>query len=489
MSSLRRGSGDFCNPRMELRNIVSYLGLFLEINGILLLVPGFIALYYNEDIFPFLFSFILSMSIGYLLTRFERKELDLGDAMLLSVITLLLISFFGAIPFFMTMKGSLIDVLVNGYFESISGYTTTGLSVISNLDEYPHSVLFVRALAQWVGGIGIIVLCFSGLMRVDVSTIHIYRSELGLDHIRPSLKRTVREIIKIYVVYTFIGVLLLWISGVDFIDSLNQILCAISTGGFVFSESVPYTNWVSEIVIVAFMIIGATAFPLHYMLLNGRFREFLDSTEIKTLIAILSIGIGLFAVILYHDGMDVSNAIGHSIFNIISALTTTGYSDMDFGDVHEFGPLLLIVMMLIGGGIGSTAGGLKLIRIAILAKSVLWMTRKSTLSERAIVPLKVGGRVFEEKEIVSIAVFFFIYILIMIFGAIVLAGYTSSTVDALFVSSSAIGTVGLSTIEISALPILAKIVLIIEMVAGRLEIFPLMVLLQYAIRRVEGKRV
>jgi len=474
---------------MELRDTLGYLGLFLEINGVLLLAPVLIALYYNEDTLPFLLSFILSILVGRILTRYPRRELDLGNAMLLSVITLLVVSFFGAIPFFMTMKGSLIDVLVNGYFESVSGYTTTGLSVISNPDEYPTGVLFVRALAQWIGGIGIIVLCFSGLVREGISTISIYRSELGLDRIHPSLKRTVREINKIYIVYTLIGVLLLWISGMDLIDSLTQVLCAISTGGFAFSESASYGNWISQSVIVVFMLIGATAFPLHYMLLNGRFREFLNSTEIKALIVLLLVGIGLFAVILYHDGMDAGDSIEHSVFNIVSALTTTGYSDMDFGDVHEFGPLLLIVMMLIGGGIGSTAGGLKLIRIAVLVKSVAWVMRKSTLSERAVVPLKVGGRVLEEKEVISTAVFFFIYIIIMIFGAIVLTGYDYSMVDALFVSSSAIGTVGLSTIEISTLPILAKIVLIIEMVAGRLEILPLMALIHYTIRRVEGKRV
>ena len=474
---------------MELRDTLGYLGLFLEINGVLLLAPVLIALYYNEDTLPFLLSFILSILVGRILTRYPRRELDLGNAMLLSVITLLVVSFFGAIPFFMTMKGSLIDVLVNGYFESVSGYTTTGLSVISNPDEYPTGVLFVRALAQWIGGIGIIVLCFSGLVREGISTISIYRSELGLDRIHPSLRRTVREINKIYVVYTLIGVLLLWISGMDLIDSLTQILCAISTGGFAFSESASYGNWISQSVIVAFMLIGATAFPLHYMLLNGRFREFLNSTEIKALIVLLLVGIGLFAVILYHDGMDAGDSIEHSVFNIVSALTTTGYSDMDFGDVHEFGPLLLIVMMLIGGGIGSTAGGLKLIRIAVLVKSVAWVMRKSTLSERAVVPLKVGGRVLEEKEVISTAVFFFMYIIITIFGAIVLTGYDYSMVDALFVSSSAIGTVGLSTIEISTLPILAKIVLIIEMVAGRLEIFPLMALIHYTIRRVEGKRI
>ncbi|HDI72581.1 MAG TPA: hypothetical protein ENF58_00415, partial [Candidatus Altiarchaeales archaeon] len=122
-------------------------------------------------------------------------------------------------------------------------------------------------------------------------------------------------------------------------------------------------------------------------------------------------------------------------------------------------------------------------------KSVAWIMRKLTLSERAVVPLKVGGRVLEEKEVISTAVFFFMYIIITIFGAIVLTGYDYSMVDALFVSSSAIGTVGLSTIEISTLPILAKIVLIIEMVAGRLEIFPLMALIHYTIRRVEGKRI
>ncbi len=474
---------------MKLRNTLGYLGLFLEINGVILLAPVFIALYYNEDTLPFLLSFILSILVGHILTRYPRRELDFGNAMLLSVITLLVVSFFGAIPFFMTMRGRLIDVLVDGYFESISGYTTTGLSVISNPDGYPKSVLFVRALAQWIGGIGIIVLCFSGLVREGISTISIYRSELGLDRIHPSLRRTVREINKIYVVYTLIGVLLLWISGMDLIDSLTQILCAISTGGFAFSESASYGNWISQSVIVAFMLIGATAFPLHYMLLNGRFREFLNSTEIKALIVILLIGIGLFAIILHHDGMDIGDSIEHSVFNIVSALTTTGYSDMDFSNVHEFGPLLLIVMMLIGGGIGSTAGGLKLIRIAILVKSVAWIMRKLTLSERAVVPLKVGGRVLEEKEVISTAVFFFMYIIITIFGAIVLTGYDYSMVDALFVSSSAIGTVGLSTIEISTLPILAKIVLIIEMVAGRLEIFPLMALIHYTIRRVEGKRI
>jgi trk system potassium uptake protein TrkH len=464
---------------MKIRNILNYLGLFLKINGILMLLPIFPALYYDENLLPFILGFILSMTAGHLLTRYPRKELNLGNAMLLSVTTLLIVSFFGAIPLYMTMEGNLLDVLVNGYFESVSGYTTTGFSVISDFSEYPKSVLFMRALAQWIGGIGIIALCFSGLMKGDISTINIYRSEMGLDRIRPSLTKTVEEVIKIYVVYTLIGVLLLWISGMDFIDAIDQILCAISTGGFSFTESPSYGNLMSQFIIASFMLIGAVAFPLHYLILNGRLKEFISHIEIKALIIILTIGVSVFAVILYHDGMSISDSIEHSLFNIISALTTTGYSDMDFNEVHEFGPLLLIALMTIGGGIGSTAGGLKLIRAAILAKSVVWVTRKSTLSERAIVPLKIGRRVFKEKEIINIAVFFFTYIIIMILGAVVLAAYNYNTVDALFVSSSAIGTVGLSTLDITTLPTIAKIILIIEMVAGRLEIFPLIALIQY----------
>jgi trk system potassium uptake protein TrkH len=474
---------------MELKTILNYLGLFLIINGLLFLIPLLVALYYNENIIPLIPTIVLSIPIGYLLTRFERKELNLGNAMLLSVITLIVVSFFGAIPFFMTMKGNLMDILVNGYFESVSGYTTTGLSVVSDFDVYPKSVLFIRALTQWVGGIGIIALCFSGLVRGDVSTLNIYRSEMGLGRIRPSVTKTVREMIKIYVVYTSIGVIILWISGIGLLNSMDYILCAISTGGFSFSGSSTYGNWASQFVITAFMIIGAVAFPLHYLLLNGKFREFFDHIEIKALITLLIIGISLFAAILYHDGKSIPDSIEHSVFNVISALTTTGYSDMDFNEVHEFGSLLLIALMTIGGGIGSTAGGLKLIRVAILVKSVFWITRKSTLSEHAIVPLKIGKRVFQEKEIINVAVFFFIYIMIMITGAIVLAGYNYNTVDALFVSSSAMGTVGMSTLEISTLPIIAKCVLIIEMVAGRLEIFPLMALLHYSARGIRGKKV
>lgn len=462
---------------MEIKNILNYLGRLLEINGVLLLLPLIVAVGYQEFLWPFIIPVFLSLLIGHFLRKFPEKELDLGDAILLSVITLLSISLFGAIPFFMNLHGGLFEVFIDGFFESISGYTTTGLSVIDTPEIYPKSLLFLRSLAQWIGGIGIIILCFSTLAKGGVSTLHIYKSEIGSSRIRPSLTKTMREIIKIYLFYTLIGIILLLISGMDIFDAINQIFCALSTGGFIYEPI--EENLISKFVIMSFMLIGAIAFPIHYTLLSGKIREFLGNIEVKTLIFVLILCIPLLTFVLVQGGMDVKEAFNHSTFNLVSALTTTGFSDMNLENIGEFGTFLLILAMIMGASVGSTSGGLKLSRVVVLIKSICWMAKKSVYSETAIIPLKIRDRIIEEREFISIGVFFFSYILILVLGAGILNFYGYDLVKSSFLSSSAIGTVGLSTITVSKLPPLVKIFLMFEMIAGRLEIFPVMVMIRY----------
>jgi trk system potassium uptake protein TrkH len=348
---------------MEIRNILNYLGVLLEINGVLLLLPLIVAVGCGESLWPYVVPILLSLTLGYFLRKSPGRELELGDAMLLSVITLLAISLLGAVPFFMNplFRSHHETFFIDGFFESISGYTTTGLSVIDAAGDYPKSLLFLRSLAQWIGGVGIVVLCFSALAGGGVSTLRIYESEISSRRIHPSLTRTMKEIIKIYLFYTLIGVILLLISGEGVFAAVNQIFCAMSAGGFAYGSV--GEDLVSRLVIILFMLIGAIAFPLHYMLLSGRIRVFLGNIEVRALIFILILGIPLLTAVLIQGGMGIGDAFNHSSFNLISALTTTGYSDAGLDSMNEFGLFILILAMVMGVGVGSTSGGLKLSRI------------------------------------------------------------------------------------------------------------------------------
>lgn len=464
--------------------ISGYLGLFVKINALVLAAPALVALYYDESTAPFLAAALISFAAGYLLSLHPKGDLNRGETMALSALTLMLVSFAGAIPFYMTLQGDPATVLVDGFFESVSGYTTTGLSVIDDLSVVPKSILFLRSLQQWIGGLGIMILAFSALMY-GVSMLNLYREEHG-EKIMPSVKENARILVKIYVAYTVVGTLALALSGVGFFTALNNSLSLFSTGGFNASDHV-YSNGWGKALFILFMVSGSIAFKLHYRIFKRDLKTVFGNLELQALATLILIGCLIFPLALWSHGMPVQDSLEHGVFNMVSALTTTGYTNIDYSQASDLFKLLTTAYMLVGGGMGSTAGGLKLIRFIVLANAVWWFIRKSSYSPNAVVVLKLGDRVIKVDEIVSMALFFFTYACVLSAGTLVLAFHGVAAVDSLFVSASALGTVGLSSITISSLPLLPKLFLALEMILGRLELIAVIALAGYLVQTLNGR--
>jgi len=470
--------------------VLHYLGFVLKATGLMLLVPIIPGLIYGETItiIPFLMASAISLIWGIGLTKYFRKgELTLGRSMVMAALAFLFMALMGAIPFF-----ALSDIVfgeisansyVSAYFESMSGFTTTGLSVIPDLSVVPRSLLFWRSFTQWIGGIGIIILFLTVLKGPGLSSTYLYKGEAHEERLEPSVRHTARNMLKIYALYTVLGIIVMIILGMPIYDSIIHILATVSTGGFSHLNAgvAAYNSFVIEIGLMVFMFIGATSFYLHYRLLwlrgfgADRIGTFMKSLETKILLVLIIIFTAILSLSFYLSGL-VETPFRMGLFQVLSSFTSSGYSNMDYAVLSGFDKLIMSLMMFIGGSSGSTAGGLKIVRLILLLMAIPWLVRKYMFPPTAITKIKVGIRTFEEKELMQVALYFFIYMFFIFIGSLVLTVYGFPLVDALFETISATATVGLSVgVTSYALAIPAKLILIFEMWIGRLEIIPVIV--------------
>lgn len=453
---------------MRFISIFSYTGLVMQVIGILLLIPLPFSWYFGEQTFiPFLTASLVSFVCGVFLDRkFEKKKLRMESAMMLSAVTIILISLLGSIPYLFYVSP------IDAVFESVSGFTTTGLTVITP-ESMPFSILVWRSITQWIGGLGILVMFLLLLGSPGMSSYHIYRSEGQVHRIEPSIQHTIRRILYIYCGYTILGIILLLISGMTSFDALNHGLTAISTGGFsTHSNSLGYYNSLPvNMVVMALMILGATSFFIHDKLLRKKITDYLENQETRIFWTLFV----LFSAALSLSFLGKTDSVMQAVFHTISALTASGFTIAD-GAYPGSAIFLLMILMVIGGYAGSTAGGIKLIRFGILVNSIKWLVKKSSLPITAVIPVKAGDKTLDTKEITIVSIFVSLYLVILVLCTITLSVAGYSPTDSLFQSASSLGTVGLSTMNISLIPATAKMMIIICMLLGRLEILPFLVL-------------
>jgi|ETN02SMinimDraft_4_1059925.scaffolds.fasta_scaffold02526_11 trk system potassium uptake protein TrkH len=479
--------------------VLHYLGLALTITGFVMLFPAIAAYFFQELAFTFIIPATVSIISGiFMMTHYEAGEVTMGRAMTLSAIAFVAIALVGAVPYIMqsqTIYGEVgVNAYVSAYFESMSGFTTTGLTILPDITVVPESLLFWRSLTQWIGGVGIVVLFLiffvsktMGSSVPGMSAYYLFKGEANEERLEPSTAKSVRGIAKVYVFYTIIGLVIYRMAGMPLMDSINHILTSVSTGGFstqVASTGTYGSVWL-DTAIGIFMIVGATSFLFHYKLLGLKWKDlgrFAKNYEMKVWFLFMAIFAGALSTHFWLVGTE--NPLWKGIFQTVSASTTTGFVNMDIAGMGDVGLLLLTFVMFIGGSAGSTAGGLKIIRFLILLKAIPWTVRRFLLPKTAVFPLKVGTHVFGKDEISQVSVYLFIYLFITFLGAIILTIIGYPFIESLFEITSASATVGMSTgITQFTMPLLGKIVLIIEMLLGRLEILPVLVLLMATINR------
>ena len=475
---------------MNLKHSINIVSKFLELFGLLILVPIICSLIYDEgDIYAFVLSALLTVLVGIVadyLTRSGSDDIDFyrKDGFFIASFCWITAVIFGSLPYL--FSGTLHNP-VDAIFESVSGFTTTGSSIISNIEAVPHGILFWRSFTQWLGGMGIIILAIAILPRLSVGGMQLMSLEAPgptTEKLTPRIAETAKHLWGVYLFLTLLMLVILKLLGMPLYDSFIHVFSTLSTGGFSNKNlSVgAYDNAQIEYVITVFMFIAGANFALLYWALRGNLRKLVTNPEFKfylliNLLVILAVTSDLY--IKHFDRM--TDAFRYASFNIVSISTTTGFASIDFDKWPEFSKYLLVLLMFIGGCSGSTSGSVKVMRIIILIKQAFKEIKKN-IYPNAVFPLNYGGNIIDDKVTSSIISFFLIYIFIFAVSVIILTLDGISIISAFTACAANIGNVGPGldfvgpSRNYSELSNLSKSVLSFLMLVGRLELFAVLVI-------------
>ena len=472
----------------DFRPILNILGLLLCIESIALLIPMiFDYINNNEDWKQFFFISCLTFFIGLVLYvgfKNEKLKINLRQAFLLTILSWLVIALFGSLPF---MYSSSSLNFTNAFFESVSGITTTGSTVISNFDSLSEGILIWRSLLQWFGGIGIIVLAVAILPTLQIGGMQLLHMEHDdpYEKTLPKINKFIFEIIFLYFGLTILCLFSYYFNGMNAFDSLIHSMTTISTGGFS-NKSLSFGYFDSqtlESISILFMILGSLPFVIFIKFIHGQKDSLFKDDQIRLFIFLL-VSIVLISCfwVKHYLNIEWSSALRLTTFNITSILTGTGYTSTNYNNWGGFGLIIILMIMFIGGCAGSTTGGVKIFRFQILFRGVRLQIKKLT-QPHAVFLMKFNKKTVTENTYTSIISFFFIYILLFILSSVILSFLGLDFLTALSASASAISNVGPGVGEIigpngnySGINEIGKWVLAFTMLIGRLEIFTILVL-------------
>jgi trk system potassium uptake protein TrkH len=472
---------------MNFRAVFAIQGLLLVFQGFFMLLPLGFSLYYgDDDVGPILISAGITLAAGLLMRLIFRfqGELRLKDSFATVSFGWIFAAFFGSLPFFLS---GYIPSFTDAFFETMSGFTTTGATILANVEALPHGLLFWRSLTHWLGGMGIIVLSLAILPLLGVGGMQLYKAEIPgptPDKLTPRIRQTAASLWGVYVLLSVIETGLLMAGGLNLFDGLCHTFGSMATGGFS-SKTASIGHFDSvyiETVVIVFMVLAGTNFALHFHCLKGRPSAYWKSEEFR-----FYLGIILFFTAL----MTVSNSLAffpkvlesfrYSAFQVVSITTTTGFTTFDFGQWPTAGRIILLVLMFVGGSAGSTGGSIKILRIMILIKQGRAELKK-LIHPRAVIPVRVDGQPVQPAVVINILGFIFLYIIIFVAASIAMS-LLGLDFDSAFSSVAAtLGNVGpgLGVVGPAAhyfhVPILGKWLLAFCMLAGRLEIYTVLVL-------------
>jgi len=472
----------------DFRPIFNILGLLLCIESIALLIPMvFDLINHNQDWKQFFFISCLTFLIGLVLYVGFKKEnikINLRQAFLLTIVSWFLIAFFGSLPFVYTSSSL---NFTDSFFEAVSGITTTGSTVITNLDVLSEGILVWRSLLQWFGGIGIIVLAVAILPTLQIGGMQLLHMEHDdpYEKTLPKINKFIIEIVSLYLSLTILCFFFYYIFGMSAFDSLIHCMSTISTGGFS-NHSLSFGYFKShslENVSIVFMILGSLPFVIFIQFIHGQRISIFRDDQIKLFLSLLIIIILITSIwLVNYLKIDFLQSIRLAAFNIISILTGTGYTSSNYNNWGGFGLVIILMIMFIGGCAGSTTGGIKIFRFQILFRGVRLQIKKLT-KPHAVFLMKFNNKTVTENTYTSIISFFFIYVLLFIFTSISLSLFGLDFLTALSASASAISNVGPGIGEIigpngnyASINNISKWILAFTMLVGRLEIFTILVL-------------
>ena len=485
-------------PRIDFRLVTGIIGSFILFLGLILLLPMAVALIYREPSWvAFLISGLGAMVLGGLLfLQFRPKEeLRMREAFLVVSLTWFVGSLIGAFPFF--ISGTL-ETYTDSVFEAMSGFTTTGATILNGItsdgiqnpviEDLDKSLLFWRSLTHWLGGMGIIVLTLALLPLLGIGGMQLYKAEYSgstSDKLTPRIQETAFLLWTIYVGLTFAQFLMLWVHpSMDWFDAINHAFSTLATGGFsTLNDSVAgFDSIYIDTIIIIFMFLAGINFAMHFKLFKGDVGSFLKNREIRfyslvTIAFTVFISGGLWLLQDYSFG----DAIRYGSFQVVSIVTTTGFGTDDYVLWVPFTSFLLFILFFSGGCAGSTGGGIKMIRLMIIAKNI-GREFKQIVHPQAIVPVRVGDRVIDSPILKTILGFFVAYFLIFVLGALGMSLMGYDFMSAMGASIASLGNIGPAWGEFgpvedyAGVPYAGKWLLLILMMIGRLELFTVLVI-------------
>lgn len=475
---------------MNVLLILNIIGVVLVITSAFMLVPAAVsALNGTADLFALLMSFAVTFSVGlifYLLTRGnEDRELRQRDGFLIVTLSWLLVSFFGSLPY---LFSGTFDSFTDAYFEAMAGFTTTGSSVIDDLGTVERGILFWRSLTQWIGGMGIILFTLAVLPLLGSGGMQLFKAEvpeLVVDRLRPKIIDTAKSLWTIYVVLTFLAGVLYAAGGMGFFDAANHALTTLATGGFsTRNASMAYFDSAFiQYVAVVFMFLAGVNYTLYFNMLSGRPARMFKSSEFRFYLSVVLVAITIITIYnrVFTYG-SLAEAFRYSSFQTVSMVTTTGYSTADYELWAPLTQVLLVTLMFYGGMIGSTGGGMKQVRVMLMFKQI-YRELFHLIHPRAVSFIKLDAKELSKELLGSVWGFLFLFILLWVTATLALSALGLDIVTAASSAASAISNVGPAlgatgpTDNYASMPMLGKWVLIFCMLAGRLEVYTVVVLL------------
>jgi trk system potassium uptake protein len=474
--------------------IIQILGFLVMIEGLFMLSGIPFSIYYGDA--PgrgLLYSGLISLVTGgslWLITRNASRVIGKREGYIIVSLSWIAISLFGSLPYLISQT---IPDFADAFFESASGFTTTGSSILTDIESMPKGLLFWRSMTQWIGGMGIIVLSVAILPLLGIGGMQLFIAEMpGItpDKLHPRITQTAKRLWGIYVLLTFLQIILLLFGGMDFFDALCHSFSTLSTGGYStknasMADYSPYIQYVT----IGFMIMAGTSFTLHYLWLNGKLKSVWNNEEYRFYIKTLLIFSFIVTILLFLEGdMVAEEAFRNALFQVTSILTTTGFATSDYLNWPGQTWIFLFVLMFLGGCAGSTSGGLKIARQMLLLKNSV-LEFKRTVHPQAIIPVRFNGKAVSPEIIHMVMAFFLFYVLIFFAGTILMTLMGINFDTAIGVSIASLGNIGPGIGQVgpaynySFLPGAAKWLSSFMMLLGRLELFTILILFSPAFWR------
>ncbi|WP_104735567.1 TrkH family potassium uptake protein [Hanstruepera ponticola] len=488
--------------KLNYKIIFHFFGLLLLFNGGFILLSALVSFIYKDGVTNnLLLGGIIIIAIGAFLmfkTRDHRKEMNKREGYVVVTFGWIIMALSGTLPYVLT---GAIPEFTNAFFETMSGYTTTGASILDDIEAVPYGVLFWRSLTHWIGGMGIIVLAVAILPLLGIGGMQLFAAEApgpSADKLHPRITDTAKRLWLIYFGYTAVETILLKVAGMSFFDAINHAMSTLSTGGFS-TKNASVAHWndqpIIQYIIIVFMFLAGTNFVLSYFAFKGKVQKIIRDEEFKLYFKFILVFTIIASLIIYFKSDPTLSSISHpmifgagesafrhALFQVLAIVTTTGFVTADYTLWTPFLVVFFFGLMFLGGSAGSTSGGVKVVRHLLMIKNGFVEFRRS-LHPNAILPVRYNTKSVSGDIVFNILAFFILYMLSFIVGALVFSMFNIDFQSAIGLAASSLGNVGPALGDFgpvnnyAALPALGKWWSAFLMLIGRLELFTVLILL------------